>query len=280
MLRTLLPSSIALEFVHRACPGEVLANAGQIEQLVVNLVLNARDAITGAGQITLTLDTVLRDGARWAVLSVQDTGTGMSPEISSRIFEPFFTTKRQGQGTGLGLAVVAGVVKSHGGTIDVSSRPGEGSLFTVSLPVLTRSGARPQALPKAAGARGGTEHVLVADDDMRVRVLLERVLTGAGYRVTLAEDGADALERFEQSQDVALVITDLVMPRLGGDELLRRLAGRVKVLLMSGYASHPVVVDASAHVLAKPFATKELLARVREVLDAAPEARAAAGGRR
>ena len=280
MLRTLLPSSIALEVVHRACPGEVLANAGQLEQLVVNLVLNARDAITGAGQITLTLDTVLRDGARWAVLSVQDTGTGMSPEVSSRIFEPFFTTKRQGQGTGLGLAVVAGVVKSHGGTIDVSSRPGEGSLFTVSLPVLIRSGARPQALPKAAGARGGTEHVLVADDDLRVRVLLERVLTGAGYRVTLAEDGADALERFEQSQDVALVITDLVMPRLGGDELLRRLAGRVKVLLMSGYASHPVVVDASAHVLAKPFATKELLERVREVLDAAPEARAAAGDRR
>jgi len=255
----------------------VLANAGQLEQVALNLVLNARDAITGPGQITLTLDTSLHAGARWAVLSVRDTGAGMSPEISSRIFEPFFTTKRPGQGTGLGLAVVAGVVQSHGGTIEVASRPGEGSLFTVSLPALARSGARPQAPPKAAVALAGTEHLLVADDDVRVRVVLERVLTGAGYRVTLAEDGAAALELFEQSPDVALVLTDLVMPRLGGDELLRRLAGRVKVLLMSGYAAHPVAVDAGAYVLAKPFATKELLERVREVLDAPDGLRSVAG---
>jgi signal transduction histidine kinase len=280
MLRTLLPSSIELEIVEKESPGEVLANAGQLEQLALNLVLNARDAIAGPGRITLTLDTVLRGGARWALLSVRDTGAGMPPEISGRIFEPFFTTKRAGQGTGLGLAVVAGVVVSHGGTIDVSSKPGEGSLFTVSLPVVARSGARAQPAPKPTRALGGTEHVLVADDDQRVRVLLERVLTGAGYRVTLAEDGLDALERLEQAQDVALVLTDLVMPRLGGDELLRRLAGRVKVLLMSGYASHPVIVDASAHVLAKPFAARDLLARVREVLDAPLEPRAAAGDRR
>jgi signal transduction histidine kinase/ActR/RegA family two-component response regulator len=276
MLRTLLPSSIALEIVEDGRPGEVLANAGQLEQVVLNLVLNARDAISGPGRITLTLDAAQRAGTRWALLSVRDTGAGMAPELSSHIFEPFFTTKRPGQGTGLGLAVVAGVVRSHGGTIEVVSTPGEGSVFTVWLPALTESGVRPPAPPKAAGALTGTEHLLVADDDVRVRVLLERVLTGAGYRVTLAEDGAEALERFEQLPDVALLLTDLVMPRLGGDELLRRLAGRVKVLLMSGYAAHPVAVDAGAYVLAKPFATKELLARVREVLDAPAGLRAAA----
>lgn len=275
MLRTLLPSSIELEVVKKAAPGEVLANAGQIEQVALNLVLNARDAISGPGRITLTLDSALHAGTQWAVLSVRDTGAGMPPEISSHIFEPFFTTKRTGQGTGLGLAVVAGVVRSHGGSIEVASRPGEGSLFTVSLPVLTRSGTRLPTPPRASDTVRGTEHLLVADDDVRVRVLLERVLTGAGYRVTLAEDGAAALDRLEQSPDVALVLTDLVMPRLGGDELLRRLAGRFKVLLMSGYASHPVAVDADAHVLAKPFTTKELLARVREVLDAPAGVRAA-----
>ena len=275
MLRALLPSSIALEVVEKEHPGEVLANTGQLEQLVLNLVLNARDAITGSGRITLGLDTTLRDGARWAVLSVGDTGAGMAPEVSSRIFEPFFTTKRPGQGTGLGLAVVDSVVKSHGGTIDVASTAGEGSVFTVSLPALNRGEARPKPT-RPPRALGGNEHVLVADDDLRVRVLLERVLTGAGYRVTLAEDGAVALVRLAQAPDVRLVITDLVMPRLGGDELLRRLAGRVKVLLVSGYAAHPVIVDASAHVLAKPFSSKELLERVRELLDAPPETPSAA----
>ena len=277
MLLTMLPSSIGLEVVEKESPGEVLANAGQLEQMVLNLVLNARDAITGPGRITLTLDTVIRDGARWAVLSVRDTGAGMPPEISSRIFEPFFTTKAPGRGTGLGLAVVSGVVQSHGGSIEVTSNPGEGSLFTVSLPALSRSGPRQEAPAKAPGPHRGTEHVLVADDDPRVRVLLERVLTGAGYQVTLAEDGAVALERFERSPDVALVITDLVMPRLGGDELLRRLAHRVKVLLMSGYAGHLVLVDPATHVLAKPFGSDELLARVREVLDAPFEVQGVAG---
>jgi signal transduction histidine kinase len=277
MLRTLLPSSIELEVVEKEHPGEVLANAGQLEQLVLNLVLNARDAISGSGRITLGLDTALREGVRWALLSVSDTGAGMAPEVSSRIFEPFFTTKRPGQGTGLGLAVVSGVVKSHGGTVDVASTPGEGSAFTVSLPALSRAEARPQPPASPPRALGGHEHVLVADDDLRVRLLLERVLTGAGYRVTLAEDGAVALERLAHAPNVRLVITDLVMPRLGGDELLRRLAGRVKVLLISGYASHAVVIDASAHVLAKPFSSKELLERVREVLDAPAEDRSAAG---
>ncbi len=268
MLRSLLPSTIALEVVMRDRPQPVLANAGQLEQVVMNLVLNARDAISGGGRITLTVETVTRDGRRWAALTVEDTGAGMPPEVSSRVFEPFFTTKAPGKGTGLGLAVVGGVVRSHGGSVEVASQPGEGSRFTVYLPESAREGARPAAVPRAARALGGSEHVLVVDDDVGVRVLVERVLTGAGYRVTLAEDGEVALERLAQHPDVRLVVSDIVMPRLRGDELARRVAGRVPVLFVSGYAPAQVDVDVGAHVLAKPFGSKELLTRVREVLDA------------
>jgi CheY-like chemotaxis protein len=267
MLHSLLPSPIALEVVARARPHAVLANAAQLEQVVMNLVLNARDAIAGAGRITLSVDTVDREGRRWAVLSVEDTGAGMSPEVSSHVFEPFFTTKEAGKGTGLGLAVVGGVVRSHGGVVDVASRPGEGSRFTVYLPEASGTGARPAESPRPRRDLGGREHVLVVDDDVAVRVLVERVLTGAGYRVTLAEDGQVALERVAEYPDVRLVVTDLVMPRLRGDELARHLAGRVPVLFVSGYAPAQVAVDLGAHVLAKPFSSKELLSRVRDVLD-------------
>jgi signal transduction histidine kinase len=276
MLRTLLPSSIALEVTVRERPRSVLANAGQLEQVVVNLVLNARDAIAGNGSISLTVDTIDRDGRRWARLAVEDSGQGMSPEVSTRIFEPFFTTKAPGKGTGLGLAVVAGVVKSHGGVVDVASRPGQGTRFSVELPESTQPVVRLKPSARPAPALVGTELVLVADDDVSVRVLLERVLTSAGYRVILAEDGEVALEQLARNPDVRLIITDLVMPRLRGDELLRRVAGRVKVLLISGYAPHPVILDAGAHVLAKPFASKELLQRVREVIDT-PDLKGATG---
>jgi len=269
MLRTLLPSSIAFAVTVKERPRDVLANAGQLEQVVVNLVLNARDAISGDGRITLTVDTTERDGGRWARLTVEDSGQGMSPEVSNRIFEPFFTTKAPGKGTGLGLAVVAGVVQSHGGHVEVASQPGEGTRFSVELPVSTGPVLRLKPSAQPARALVGTELVLVVDDDVSVRVLLERVLTAAGYRVILAEDGEVALEQLARNPEVDLVITDLVMPRLRGDELLRRVAGQVKVLLISGYAPQSVTLDAGTHVLAKPFASKDLLLRVREVLDTA-----------
>ncbi|MBI5069935.1 MAG: response regulator [Deltaproteobacteria bacterium] len=277
MLRALLPSSIQLEVVEKGLPREVLANAGQLEQLVMNLVLNARDAIDGPGRITLTLDSSYRAGRRWSVVEVRDSGAGMPPEVLARVFEPFFTTKEAGQGTGLGLAVVDAVVKSHGGTIEVASRPGEGTCFTVSLPESDGTGPRPRPALRATPESGRAEHLLVVDDDTRVRVLLERVLTTAGYRVTLAEDGVVALQRLAQHPDIRLVITDLAMPRMGGDELLRRLAGRVRALLVSGYAAHAVSVDRAAYVLPKPFSSTELLVRVREVLDAPAEQRAGQG---
>lgn len=267
MLRRLLPAPISLDVRLRSRTTVALANAGQLEQVLLNLVLNARDAIDGDGRITLSLDSVERDGRRWAALSVEDTGAGMSAEVSTRIFEPFFTTKAAGKGTGLGLAVVEGVVRSHKGSVEVASKPGEGSRFTVYLPELSEAEARPHSPASAGHELKGTEHVLVADDDASVRVLLERVLTGAGYRVTMAKDGREALDRLAEVPDVALVVTDLVMQRMRGDELLQRIAGRIPGLLISGYAPNNVVLDAETNVLAKPFSTRELLTRVRELLD-------------
>jgi CheY-like chemotaxis protein len=253
--------------VVRQRPPPVLANGSQLEQVMMNLVLNARDAIAGAGRITLDVDVVVRDGRRWVALTVEDTGAGMNAEVARHVFEPFFTTKGAGKGTGLGLAVVAGVVQSHGGSVDVTSRPGEGSRFTVYLPESSGAGVRPAPAPRAARDLRGNEHILVADDDVGVRVLVERVLTAAGYRVTLAADGGEALGLLARHPDVRLVLSDIVMPGVRGDELARRLAGRVPVLLVSGYAPAQVDVDPAAHVLAKPFGSKELLTRVREVLD-------------
>lgn len=268
MLRAMLPASITLKVARGDGPRTVLANAAQLEQVVMNLVLNARDAIDGGGEITLAVETAERDGRRWAALSVRDTGVGMTADVSAHVFEPFFTTKASGKGTGLGLAVVDGVVRSHGGVVDVTSTPGSGTCFTVYLPEADPFTARaPEAIAPVRSLRGA-EHVLVADDDGSVRVLVERVLTGAGYRVTLAEDGQAALETLERHRDIALVVADIVMPRLRGDELVRRLGGSVPVLLVSGYSPDQVEVAPGTPLLAKPFANRELLARVREVLDA------------
>ncbi|MBI4912284.1 MAG: response regulator [Acidobacteria bacterium] len=272
MLRSMLPASVSFQVERRGRPRTVLANAAQLEQVVMNLVLNARDAISGTGAITLVADSAERDGRRWAMLSVEDTGIGMTPEISSRAFDPFFTTKAYGKGTGLGLAVVDGVVRSHGGTVEVDSQPGRGTCFTIYLPEADAHMASLPGVVHSVHGLEGSEHLLVADDDVAVRVLLERVLTGAGYRVTLAQDGEEALEQLAGHPDIALVVADIVMPRLRGDVLVQRLAGRVPVLLISGYAPEQVEVAPGTRVLAKPFANRELLARVREVLAVAPTA--------
>ena len=283
MLRSLLPSTIELEVTPGSELRPIYADAGQLEQVVMNLVVNARDAVDMRGRIVVTTSNVTVDAAQvqghpsrrpgdYVMLSVSDTGIGMSPETSERVFEPFFTTKVAGGGTGLGLAVVDSIVRRHEGFIEVDSEPGIGTTFRVYLPVSTRPGATLARSTAATPVLHGTEHVLVVDDDTQVRTVVMRVLDQAGYRVTAAEDGRAALDILEHQDDVRLVISDLAMPRLAGDALWSALRARPQapqVLIMSGYAPGSAAQGAFEHVLAKPFAPRELLRKVREVLDVA-----------
>jgi two-component system, cell cycle sensor histidine kinase and response regulator CckA len=260
----------------------VRGDAGQLEQVIVNLALNARDAMPHGG--TLSLETRNAGpspagpgaGAGWVQLLVRDTGVGMSPVVKAHLFEPFFTTKPPGRGTGLGLATVHGIVAQAGGRVRVESEPGRGTTFEISLPrglQAIAAAAEPSAGP--APMIGGTESVLVVEDDPLVREVTARALRSGGYRVLLADGGADALQVVaRQGGSLRLVITDVVMPGLDGktlaDELVRRLPG-VRVLFVSGYTrdviSHHGVLDSGIEFLAKPFTSAALLARVRGLLD-------------
>jgi two-component system, cell cycle sensor histidine kinase and response regulator CckA len=260
----------------------VRGDAGQLEQVIVNLALNARDAMPHGG--TLTLETRNAGpptagpapGAGWVQLLVRDTGVGMSPLVKAHLFEPFFTTKPPGRGTGLGLATVHGIVAQAGGRVRVESEPGRGTAFEISLPrglQAVTAVAEPSAGP--APMVGGTESVLVVEDDPLVREVTARALRSGGYRVLLADGGADALQVVaREGAALRLVVTDVVMPGLDGktlaDELVRRLPG-VRVLFVSGYTrdviSHHGVLDSGIEFLPKPFTSSALLARVRGLLD-------------
>lgn len=284
LLLTLVPANVALEIAHGAGLPTVYGDAGQIEQVLMNLVVNARDALSTGGTIRIETATTTIDEAavtenptarvgEFVVLSVSDTGPGLSPEIAARMFEPFFSTKAPGAGTGLGLAVVDSVVRRHEGFVTVRSEEGRGTTFRVHLPMVRRG--QPEIAP-AATAPGAAEHpgihVLVVDDDVQVRTAVQQVLVRAGYRVTAAEDGQAALELLDAHRDVALVITDLVMPRLGGSELVERLSTRPdgpRVLILSGYAPGGPARQTFEHVLAKPFKPDDLVRKVREVVNGA-----------
>ena len=262
----------------------VRGDSGQLEQVIVNLALNARDAMPHGG--TLTLETRNagpspagpEPGAGWVQLLVRDTGVGMSATVKSHLFEPFFTTKPPGHGTGLGLATAHGIVAQAGGRVRVESAPGRGTTFEISLPrglQAVTAVAGPPAGPAPAPAVGGTESVLVVEDDPLVREVTARALRSGGYRVLLADGGADALQVVaREGGALRLVVTDVVMPGLDGkslaDELARRLPG-VRVLFVSGYTgdviSHHGVLDSGIEFLPKPFTTAALLARVRGLLD-------------
>jgi two-component system, cell cycle sensor histidine kinase and response regulator CckA len=260
----------------------VLGDAGQLEQVIVNLAVNARDAMPRGGRLTLETRNARasRPGSAPAgevvQLLVRDTGVGMSPEVKAHLFEPFFTTKPQGRGTGLGLATVHGIVAQAGGQVQVESEPGVGTIFEISLP----RGAQ-EVVPVAGPATGpapmtgGTESVLVVEDDPLVREVTARALRSGGYRVLMADSGASALEvASSEAGTLRLVVTDVVMPGLDGktlaNELVRRLPG-VRVLFVSGYTrdviSHHGVLDSGIEFLQKPFTSSALLARVRGLLD-------------
>ncbi|MDE3127149.1 MAG: PAS domain S-box protein [Gemmatimonadota bacterium] len=289
MLRRLLPESVALVVSPGAGLGHVRADPGQLEQVVLNLAVNASDAMPQGGTLTIETQNAeldegyaashpsVRPGA-YVMLAMTDTGVGMDEATRQRIFEPFFTTKEAGKGTGLGLATVYGIVKQSDGSIWVYSEPGRGSTFKIYLPRVVAPAPAPgaSASPRREAMRRGTETILVVEDDPGVRRLAERILTGAGYTVLTAVDGGVALELLRgHAGPIHLVLSDVVLPGIGGRELAAQVAAvhpRVRVLLTSGYTDDALlrsaVTDAATQFLGKPYTAAELTRRVREVLDA------------
>jgi len=285
LLERVIGEHIELRIVLSPGLATVNADPGQVEQVLMNLALNARDAMPAGGTLTIeTANTVLdeayaaehadvRPGPH-AMVTVTDTGEGMPPEVGSRIFEPFFTTKAPGQGTGLGLATSYGIVKQHGGSIWVYSEVGHGTTFKLYFPVATA--AVPSAEePRPRASRGGRETVLVVEDEVGIRRVAVRILEMSGYRVYETGDPERALELFDElGGTIDLLVADVVMAKMSGRELAERLLQKkpsLRVLYTSGYTEdtivHHGVVDPGIHFLAKPYGPEELTVRVREVLD-------------
>jgi nitrogen-specific signal transduction histidine kinase/ActR/RegA family two-component response regulator len=292
MLRRFIGEDIELVFVPAQELEAVMIDPGQLEQVVVNLVVNARDAMPTGGTLIIETGTAILDEeyarlhpevttGRYVMLTVSDTGTGMTEEVKSRLFEPFFTTKAAGKGTGLGLATCYGIVRQARGYIGVYSEPGQGTVFKVYLPCA--EAAAPGQLPpveKGGTLPRGTETVLLVEDDLSVRGMAVRVLQTQGYTVLEATDGEDALRLVQEYTGgrIRLVVTDVVMPRMSGRELVERLVTvypGLKVLYMSGYTDDAIirhgVLEEGTPFLQKPFTVTDLARRVREVMDAPQE---------
>lgn len=290
LLRTLIGEHIELITFLDPNLATIKADPGQMEQVIMNLVVNARDAMPEGGKITvqtrqvnLKEDSVRRrlagDQDEYVLLTVRDTGHGMSEEVRERIFEPFFTTKKQGHGTGLGLATVYGIIKQSGGEIWVFSKPQQGTSFEIYLPALKEE-AQAAAAPKGSKeASRGTETILVAEDEESVRNLVVRVLRARGYSVLESADGSQALALFEAATPtIDLLLTDVVMPQMGGRELVRHVRAKrpeLKVIFMSGYTSENMSVGESLGPLTafveKPFSPAILTEKVRQLLNVRPE---------
>lgn len=290
ILSQALGPNIALEISLGENVGQVRADQAQLEQVLVNLCLNARDAMNGAGRLTIATTTVLvtdpvssRPGGAtaprgsYARLTVSDTGGGMDEVTQARIFEPFFTTKAFGLGTGLGLASVLGTVEQSGGLIWVESQLGRGTTFTIDLPRLVTEAA-PMPVPVPDPATGGTETLLIVEDEEGIRTWLARTLRELGYTVVEASDGAEALRLVvEERRPIDLVLSDIVIPGLEGAQLRTRLAEArpgLPVLLISGFAREELVrqgrLDGDTVLLRKPFDPAALASEVRKALHAAP----------
>lgn len=265
--------------------GAIRADASQMEQIIMNLAVNSRDAMPGGGRLMIETSNADLDGAysdrhpivrqgRYILLAVSDTGTGMSAETQAHIFEPFFTTKAQGKGTGLGLATVYGVVKQSGGFIWVYSELGRGTTFKIYLPRVEQPVDRVSSPPVVTEAPRGSETILLTEDEQDVREVAREFLESGGYKVIEARDGAEALGLVETHQGaIDLLITDMVMPRMTGQELAARLKERqpeLRMLYMSGYseraAAESMHPDPSVRLLAKPFSRIALLRAVHELL--------------
>jgi two-component system, cell cycle sensor histidine kinase and response regulator CckA len=285
MLRRLIEEDIELNLITAPGLGSVKADPGYLNQIIMNLVVNARDAMPCGGCINLkTAEVVLYASRRtrsglvapgpYVILEVSDTGIGMDESIQAHIFEPFFTTKEPGKGTGLGLSTVYGIVKQSGGFIDLDSEPGRGSTFTIYLPRLsTAAKLTKKQVPKQTEFRGDETILLVEDEDV-LRTLLAKFLRLSGYTVLEARNGGEALLICEQHQGtIHIMVTDVVMPQMSGRVLADRLTPlhpEMKVLFMSGYTEDEVVqrgvADLSVSFLQKPFKPIELARQVGAVL--------------
>jgi nitrogen-specific signal transduction histidine kinase/CheY-like chemotaxis protein len=287
MLRRLIGEDISLTANLDPELALISADPGQLEQVLINLAVNARDAMPGGGALTITTDNArLSDehgerhlGAapgKYVMLAVTDTGSGMTKEVQQRLFEPFYTTKGPGKGTGLGLATVHGIVKQSGGDVYVYSELGHGTTFKVYFPLLTNA---TDILTATAEHRAvtprGSETVLLAEDDESLRALGARVLSGLGYNVLVARTGSEALRIVaEHNGLIHLIATDVVMPEMNGSQLVEKVLEarpEIRVLFMSGYTDDEVmrrgVIDGQTAFLQKPFTPDLLAHKVREVLD-------------
>jgi PAS domain S-box-containing protein len=284
MLRRLIGEDVDLVLALEEDAGTFRADPGQIEQVIVNLVINARDAMPGGGKLlietaALYIDEESAQGrlavtpGHYLMLAVSDTGTGMTSEVKSRIFEPFFTTKERGKGTGLGLSTVYGIVQQSRGSISVRSEPGQGTTFRLLFPA-AEPGQRDIANPAAviASVEGGSETILLTEDEAGVRGYVRHILERHGYRVAEASNGLEALDVIHSFPGpIHLLLTDVVMPEVGGVELAGQFASvypGVPVLYMSGYNDRLWMHgETSVNFIQKPFASAELLARIRQLLD-------------
>ena len=289
MLHRLIGEDVDLVTLLNAGAGKVKVDPSQIEQVIVNLVINSRDAMPGGGTITIETATAELDetyvrthGGAWpgphVMLAVSDTGCGMDPETLSKAFDPFFTTKEKGKGTGLGLSTVFGIVKQSGGCLYAYSEPGRGTTMKIYLPRVTGETATKEE-KRDTGFEDrlhGSETILLVEDEETLRKLATSILEGYGYTVLSSGNGEDALGVLQNSGKIPhLVITDVVMPKMGGRELSDRLKAihpGIRVLFMSGYTDdaivHHGVLDSGTSYLAKPFTPKALARKVREVVDA------------
>jgi len=283
MLERILGEDVELRMALHAEGATIHADPHQLEQVVMNLVVNARDAMPGVGKLLVETASVARDESdlrshpearmgRYVMLAVSDTGVGMDEETKNRIFEPFFTTKGIGKGTGLGLSTVQGIVAQSGGYVEVYSEKGRGTTFQIYLPALTEAAAKAGS-PAAVPTLGGKETVLVVEDQAEVRQYAVTVLEAYGYRVIPVESAGEALLVCERER-IDLMLTDVVMPNVSGRELadrLEKLQPGIRVLFMSGYTddviAHHGVLDEGANFIQKPFSAQELAGKVREVLE-------------
>jgi CheY-like chemotaxis protein len=287
MLNRVIPKMIAIELNLADGLSRVNADPTQMDQVLMNLAVNAKDAMPERGKLAIETSNVVLDeeyarthlgvkpGA-YVLLSLSDTGHGMDKETLSHIFEPFYTTKEAGKGTGLGLAMVYGIVKQHGGYITCYSEPGQGTTFKIYLPVLAGTGDQLETAAREATPRGGTETVLLVDDEEFVRDLGKQILERSGYAVLTADNGKEALSIYSKERDkISLVILDLIMPEMGGKQCLEELLKidpQIRVLIASGFAENGRTKEAietgARGFVGKPYNMKGMLQAVREVLDA------------
>jgi CheY-like chemotaxis protein len=287
MIRRLIGEDIELKIVLAQDIGRIFVDPGQIDQVIMNLVVNARDAMPTGGK--LLIETVAVDldktyaekhpsvkPGKYVLLAVTDTGCGMNTEILNLIFDPFFTTKKEGQGTGLGLSTVYGIVKQFGGYIWVDSEPGQGTTFKIYLPQNeTKQEVVSKKCKKVDRSVDGDKHILLVEDEESLRKLMKSILSRLGFKVTSVADGKEALLLVEEKGlKPDLILTDMVMPNMSGKELvdcLRKNCPDLKVLYMSGYTAnaivHEEVIDHSSPFIQKPFTIDDIKAKIRNVLN-------------